>query len=297
MASLAGKRVLVMVSSGFLSGALEYEREDIVNRALRGDVVINSLDAKGLYTQDMDMPVGGMPVRSRIARQSQGIRPQAESNDTMAILSASTGGLFFHDNNDLDLGLRELGLLPEYWYSLAFVPPGAPDGKYHTLKVRLKLSRGYEVQARPGYVAAAVKPADPPPEERRIDQEMLSAGTLDEVPVIFSTEPATTPPGRPGVHVVLHLDIAHLQLVNGSGMHTDQLTIIAALFDAAGSFVTGKECEIDFDMKDDTYNKLAPGTTAGLTLNAPPGKYRLRGVVREANQGKFTASSQPVEVK
>ena len=297
MASLAGKRVLVMVSSGFLSGALEYEREDIVNRALRGDVVINSLDAKGLFTQDMDMPVGGMPIRSRIARQSQGIRPQAESNDTMAILSASTGGLFFHDNNDLDLGLRELGLLPEYSYSLAFVPPGAPDGKYHTLKVRLKQSRGYEVQARPGYVAAAVKPADPPPDERGIDQEMLSADTLDEVPVTFSTEPATTPPGKPGVHVVLHLDIAHLQLVNGSGMHTDQLTIIAALFDAAGSFVTGKECEIDFNMKDDTYNKLAPGTTAGLTLNAPPGKYRLRGVVREANQGKFTASSQPVEVK
>jgi hypothetical protein len=50
-------------------------------------------------------------------------------------------------------------------------------------------------------------------------------------------------------------------------------------------------------MKDDTYNKLAPGTTAGLTLNAPPGEYRLRGVVREANQGKITASSQPVEVK
>ena len=76
----------------------------------------------------------------------------------MAILAAGTGGLFFQNNNDLDLGLRELGLLPEYSYSLAFAPPGAPDGKYHTLKVRLKQSRGYEVQARPGYFAA-VSPA------------------------------------------------------------------------------------------------------------------------------------------
>lgn len=76
-------------------------------------------------------------------------------------------------------------------------------------------------EARPDYVAAAVKPADPPPEVRRIDQKMLSADTLDEVPVTFSTEPATTPPGKPGVHVVLHLDIAHLHLVNGSRMHTD----------------------------------------------------------------------------
>jgi len=296
MATLPGKRVLVMASSGFLSGTLEHEREDIVNHALRGDVVINSLDAKGLYTQDMDMPVGGMPIRSRIARQSQGIRPQSESNDTMAILSASTGGLFFHNNNDLDLGLRELGLLPEYSYSLAFAPPGAPDGKYHTLKIRLKQSRGYEVQARPGYFAA-VTPAGQPQTERRIDQEMLSAEALEEVPLTFSTEPATTPPGEPGVHVVLNLDVAHLQLVNRSGMRTEQLTVIAALFDADGNFVTGKECEIDFKMKDDTFNKLSSGTTAGLTLHALPGKYRLRGVAREANQGKYTASSQPVEVK
>ena len=296
MATLPGKRVLVMASSGFLSGTLEYEREDIINRALHGDVVINSLDAKGLYTQDTGMPVGGMPVRSMIARQSQRTRPQWESNDTMAILAASTGGLFFHNNNDLDLGLRELGLLPEYSYSLAFAPPGAPDGKYHTLKVRLKQSRGYEVQARPGYFAA-VSPAGQPQTERRIDQEMLSAEALDEVPLTFSTEPATTPPGEPGVHVVLNLDVAHLQLVNRSGMRTEQLTVIAALFDADGNFVTGKECEIDFNMKDDTFNKLSSGTTAGLTLHAPPGKYRLRGVVREANQGKYTASSQPVEVK
>jgi VWFA-related protein len=297
MGTLPGKRVLVMASSGFLSGTLEYQREDIVNHALRGGVVINSLDTKGLYTQDMGIPSGGMPVRSMIARQSQGTRPQWQSNDTMAILAASTGGLFFHSNNDLDLGFRELGLLPEYSYSLAFVPPGASDGRYHTLKVRLKQNHGYEVQARPGYFAAAVSSADPQSAERRIDKEMLSADTLDEVPLTFSTEPATTPPGQPGVHIVLHLDIAHLQLVNLFGMHTDQLTVIAALFDTAGNFVTGKECEIDFNMKDDTYNKLAPGTNAGLTLNAPPGKYYLRGVAREANQGKITASSQPVEVK
>ena len=83
MATLPGKRVLVMASSGFLSGTLEREREDIINHALHGDVVINSLDSKKvLYTQDTGMPVGGMPARSMIARQSQRTRPQWECNDT-----------------------------------------------------------------------------------------------------------------------------------------------------------------------------------------------------------------------
>jgi len=296
MATLPGKRVLVMASSGFLSGTLEFEREDIVNHALRGSVVINSLDAKGLYTQDMGISRGGMPARSMIARQSQGTRPQFESNDTMALLAASTGGLFFHDNNDLDLGFRELGLLPEHSYSLAFVPKGEPDSRYHSLKVLLKDGRGYAVQARPGYFAAAAKPAEPPPAERRIDQAMLSSETLDEVPLTFSTEPAATSPGEPGVHIVLHLDIARLPLAHRSGVHTGQLTVIAALFDAAGNFVTGKECEIDFKLKNDTFGKLSAGTTAGLTLRAPPGKYQLRCVAREGGEGKLTASSQPVVI-
>ena len=208
MATLPGKRVLVMASSGFLSGTLEYEREDIVNRALRGDVVINSLDAKGLYTQDMDMPVGGMPIRSRIARQSQGTRPQAESNDTMAILSASTGGLFFHNNNDLDLGLRELGLLPRI---LVLARLRAAR------RSRRQISQPESpIEAEPWLRSAGAarlfrrrqsSPRSRRP-KRRIDQEMLSADTLDEVPLTFSAEPATTPPGKPGVHVVLHLDIA-----------------------------------------------------------------------------------------
>jgi hypothetical protein len=94
----------------------------------------------------------------------------------------------------------------------------------------LKESRGYDVQARPGYFAAVAKPAGRAPAERRIDQEVLSTETLDEVPLTFSTEPAAPLPGEPGVHVVLHLDIAHLQLVHRSGLHTERLTVIAALF-------------------------------------------------------------------
>lgn len=296
MATLPGKRVLLMASSGFLSGTLEFEREEIVNRALRGDVVINSLDAKGLYAQDSGVSGPGMNARSLIARASQGTRPQWESNDTMAILSASTGGLFFHDNNDLELGFRELGLAPEFSYSLAFAPPGAPDGKYHNLKVRLKQSQHYAVQARPGYFAAIVA-ATPPPSERRIDKELMAAGTLDEVPVRISAVPGKMPTGEPALHVVLHLDVPHLRFANLFDVRSEQLTVIVALFDAAGNFATGKECEVDFNLKENTFNRLAGGMDAGLTLNAPPGRYRLRGVVRDGNEGKITASSLAVEIQ
>jgi VWFA-related protein len=296
MAKLPGKRILLMASSGFLSGTLEAEREEIVNRALRGEVVINSLDAKGLYTQDMGVSSPGMNSRSTIARQSQGTRPQFESNDTMAILSASTGGLFFQNSNDLEAGFRDLGLLPEYSYSLAFTPAGNPDGKYHRLKVRLRQNHRYDVQARPGYFAAF--PVAPEAQvERSIDKEVLATDTVNDVAVGITGAPVKTTAGESGVHIVMRLEIGKLPFTNLFGARTEQLTVIAALFDQAGTFISGKECQLDFNLKDNTFQSLKEGVDAGMTVTAPPGTYRMRSVVRDGNGGKFTAMTQTVDIR
>src|SRR5271168_3919127 len=44
-----GQRSVVLVSPGFITPQLEYEYTDIIDRAVRWQVVINTLDARGLY--------------------------------------------------------------------------------------------------------------------------------------------------------------------------------------------------------------------------------------------------------
>jgi hypothetical protein len=154
------------------------------------------------------------------------------------------------------------------------------------------------VQARPGYFAAVVK-AEPPPSERRIDKdridkEIMADDTLEEVPVRISSAPGQESAGPNSVRMVMRLDVAHLELTNKAGVHRGKITMVAALFDADGGFVTGKQCELDLRLKQDTFARFAGGMDAALTLSAPPGKYRLRGVVEEA--GKITASSLAVEL-
>jgi hypothetical protein len=192
--------------------------------------------------------------------------------------------------------LKELGLVPEFSYSLAFVLPDAPDGKYHKLRVRLKHDSRYSLQARPGYFAAVI-PAAPPAGERRIDQEAMSDGTLDEVPASISAVAGNMPSGEPALMMVLHLDVAHLPFVKQAGRRTQKLTVVAALFDRAGNFVTGKECVMDFGLKENTFKLLAGGMDAAVTLTAPAGEYRLRGVVQDASDGKITASSLSAEIQ
>lgn len=168
LGAMPGRRTLVLSSSGFLSGNLEVDVNRVIDNALRHGVAINALNAKGLYAE----PPGGnlseqrlegtFSVRARAsmyeARQYSA-RMGAE-NEAMIDFAESTGGKFFHNNNDFLRGLNELAA-PELSYVLAFSPhPLKHDGKFHNLNVKLKTTRHFNVYARKGYFAPAGKETD-----------------------------------------------------------------------------------------------------------------------------------------
>jgi VWFA-related protein len=148
---LPGQRSIVLVSPGFV--AITQEEEDevtgIINRAVESGTVINALDARGLYTVGLS-GTGGPTDSEKL--QIETADGQARS-DVMAELASSTGGVFFHNNNNLDEGFRRTGDGPEFLYVLGFSPQKL-DGKFHRLKVTLNAAGKFEVQARRGYYAA-----------------------------------------------------------------------------------------------------------------------------------------------
>jgi VWFA-related protein len=294
MGQFQGDRLLLAASSGFLAGSLLMQQDDLVNRALRAGVVIDALDAKGLYTQTPVESVPGMTMRSAIMQQSMGTRPQMESNDTLANMAYGTGGIFFHNNNDLTAGIREM-MAPEVTYLLGFTPDAAPDGKYHKLKVKVN-AKSVAVQARPGYMALAAK-AEPRPEPRKIDDEVLAAGDRHDAPAQFAVTMAGDEAVKT-VSVVLHIDLKHLTLKELFGLHNQKLTYIAALMDQQGNFVAGQETGIDLALKDCSLAQfLEGGINLTAKLQAPKGTYRVRAVVEVAGDGKTTSGTFPIEVR
>jgi VWFA-related protein len=296
MAQMPGERVVVLASAGFISQTMEFEREELIDHALKADVVIHSLDAKGLFTQDLGLSGPSMSMASVMLRQSMGTRSQDENNDSLAVIAESTGGLFFHNNNDLALGFHELGLAPEVSYTLGFSPEGKPDRSYHKLKVRLTAKGHYSVQARHGYFSADAPPPPPPP-QRAIDRELLAESTPNGVPVrLIDAASAVDSKHEPALHVVLQIDTPRLTFTTAGSRHDTQLTILAALFDDRGGFVVGREARATFALKDDTMARLTDGQNIGILLPAAPGKYRLRCVIQEGNGGKLTAATRAVEL-
>ncbi len=289
-----GERLLICASGGFLSGTLETEQDELINRALHSGVIIDSLDAKGLYVQDAPQMTMGASARSITVQQGMGVRPQESANDALAVMAYGTGGIFFHNNNDLTLGLREM-MAPATTYLLGFAPDAASDGKYHRLKVRVTTPGHYDVQARPGYVAVAPTAAVETP-RRKIDEVVLASDARADAPASIASSIQTGADGVKSAAATLHIDLKHMTFRELFGRRDQKIVFVAVLTDQQGNYVTGKEYTIDLALKQETYEKsLEGGFNATAFLQAPKGKYRLRGVA-EVGSGAITATTLEVEI-
>jgi VWFA-related protein len=300
LSQVPGTRVLLMVSSGFLSGMLEAELDATIDRAIHAGVVINALDAKGLWVEAPGRPFEeghttmGFPLQTfAFEIQTMGSR-NAAMNAVMEETASATGGLFFHNSNDLVGGFSVLAAAPETTYLLAFRPDQeGSTGKYHKLKVRLTSLKNHYVQARPGYFAPGATPTGNAG-GRSIDQEVLARDILKEIPIDVGEE---TKPGNGEavVTLMIHVDLATLKFAQRDGRSIQKLTFLGALLDAGGNIVAAKEGEMDLALKKDTLSKLtASGVSAGLRLSAPPGRYLARVVVQDAD-GKMATLNGAVE--
>lgn len=296
MARMNGTRVILLASSGFLSGTLEFDEDEVVERALRAGVVVNSLDAKGLYTVDAQPEDQVASARSRIYEQGLGSRPKESGNDAMANLAQATGGLFFHNSNDLERGFRELGMQPETSYLLGYAPD-PPDGKYHHLKVSLASGRHESVQARKGYMAVAAPPVKPA-RVRRIDREVLRATQLDEAGVKAVVRPDKLENGTPAARISFQWDVTRLAFKLRDGARSQQLHMVAALLDRNGNFVAGKEGVAELALSEASFARLASaGLNLVLRLEAPPGAYQLRLVAADEGEEHLSATTQAWDLK
>lgn len=298
LARQPGKRILLMASGGFLTMTLEQLQDSMIQRALRADVVINALDAKGLYTEDPGRPLDDvtstirLPTFTYVFDETQKF-PEAQMQvAAMANLAASTGGLFFQNSNDLALGFERLGLAPEASYNLTFSPrPLVRDGKLHRLTVALVPPIPHAIlQFRRGYFA----PSPAPPAaalEQDIAAAMRGRGSLPALPAHFTIA------SDGGVAVDARFDLKRLALPKSDGRYRQRLVLAAGLFDSDGHWVAGRRGELDLALKPDTRQRLlAEGLAAKLDIAAPPGRYRLRVVAAEAGDGRLSAFSQSVTI-
>jgi VWFA-related protein len=301
MTSLPGQRVLVLVSPGFILSTLQYEASEMIDRATRASIVINTIDARGLYAPDVMGDIANPPrdtVRTAGFKSLYRVSAQSAQEDVLMELADGTGGSFYHNRNDVDQAMREAGAAPEVSYLLGFSPQNLKfDGRFHTLKVALTTKTKYSVQARHGYFAPrSVKdPAEATKEE--IQEALFSQEEIHDIPVDLQTQYFKKDEAAARLAVLTRLDVRGVRFRKALGRNNDQLTVVTGIFDQNGQYVTGIQKIIDMKLLDTTYERLSrSGLTVKSSFDVKPGTYLVRLVVRDAEGAQMAARNGAVVI-
>jgi VWFA-related protein len=303
LASLPGERSMIIVSGGFLTETLHFQLDQIIDRALRGGVVINTVDARGLYGDPMLDPSEsdfanaqdpGLRARKRdIILDSQ----RAQANG-MAGLAYDTGGVFFENDNDLEAGFRKTAGLADAFYLLAFSPQNLKhDGAFHPIKVKLVSSKGLSVQARHGYYAPK-RSEDPASQEREeIREAVFSQEETHNLPIDVHTQFFMRTESDARITVLTSIDLHPLHFRKEEDRNVDKLLFVTVVFDQDGHEISAQEKSVDLRLRDINLERyLQTGITMRTLFDVKPGTYLVRALVRDSESGQISALNRTVEI-
>lgn len=296
MAILPGQRTIVLISPGFMTPYLSFEVNAVIDEAARNGVVVNAVDARGLYVlAGYEAESKGMSDAAMQSRQ-QGYEAQEQrlQSNIMAQLAAGTGGTLFENSNDLRGGIERATARPEVRYVLGFTPQeGKANGAFHRLKVEVRGQRGLTVEARRGYLEP--KHFDDPAEQAKQDllEAVFSRDQLNDLPITLQTQMQGN-----ALSVKTHMDIRSMSFDKAAGVNHESVTAVVSLFNADGGYVKGLQDQLKLEFPDATLAaRMASGVSFKNEFNGlSTGDYLVRVVLRDA-QGQMSSSEQAVAVQ
>lgn len=328
---LPGRKIIVLLSDGFLLGGLNNGRQFDVRRitdaATRAGVVIYSLDARGLVAMPSSMDasqrgfadtgtLGG--ARMRIEYSSI----EAE-RDGMYALAADTGGSAFFNNNDLSIGLQKVLNDTETYYLLAFEPEVSyRDGRFRKLQVRITSRPELKVRTRKGYFEPDDKAAEKEARElarteeknkqkapdklarevQKVKEELLRDGIgslypLRGIPVDMIANFINTQQNGSTAEILVHIDAARLRFNAVEDRLQSSVDITGIVYDENGKSVDSFSNTLGMNLKKQSYEYVMKnGILFHKQMKLKPGLHQVRVVALQTGSKEIGSASQWIDI-
>ena len=303
LARRPGQRILLLTSSGFWTRTLTRQKDRLTDIAVRNEILVNSLDAKGLATNMPDYADGPpvvMPMRLDLQNLTDRYMQESRESmgDILAALSEGTGGHYFHNNNDLDRGVRELAVPQENVYLMGFMPfTPVFDGKFHRLQVKLKQKGRFSVKHRSGYFVPSTEEVRAMTEPTLFDAAMKKGRPQAGIEMDVQEEKKTSLEGDTTLHLTLRISLKSFPFQKNDDRQVQHLRFATAVYSPDGEFLSGRQALFLFSLKEANYERMwREGLEQKLTIYLPRGKYVLRHLLQEAARGKIALINREVTI-
>jgi VWFA-related protein len=287
------KKSLLYFSGGISRDGIENQASlrAAINSAVRANLSIYSVDTRGLQAIS---PLGDASTGSSRgsgafngAALTTNMNSNFASQEVMATLSSDTGGKAFFDSNDFAPAFAQVQRDTSAYYAIGFHSSNsARDGKYR--KLTIKVNRpGMKIEYRPGYYAPAdFKHSGREDRERELDEQLASDLPATDMAVYLDAMYFRLDENRFFVPVSLIIPGSQIPFVKGSDKDKATLDIIGQVSDEVKRPIGSarETVKLSLDPALQARQKNIEYTT---NFNLPPGKYRLKFVVRENQTGRM----------
>jgi VWFA-related protein len=288
------KKSIIYFSSGMTQTGIENEiaLRAAVNAAIKANVAIYTLDARGLEAQ----PPGGGAVtaslRGKAMYTGNAVQSALDSNfasqETLTTLSADTGGKAFLDSNDLGLVFDRVQRDTAVYYVLGYRSNNPlRDGRYRHIQVKVNRP-GVTLEFRKGYYAPKdFQHFNTEDKQQQMADELANDLPNTDVAVYMAASYFRLDDRRFYVPVALVVPGSQIPFTQGGDKDKASLDIIGEALDElkrpVGS-VPRETVKLSLDASQQVRRKNVQYST-GFILT--PGKYHFKFVVRENQSGRL----------
>jgi VWFA-related protein len=293
---LPEQKALVYFASGLrLNGSdNQAQLRATVNAAIRSNVTIHPIDARGLVAQpplgDATRPSPGGIGMFTGQSASSAMNNFQRSQDTLYALAKDTGGKAMFDYNDLSLGIAQAADSIASYYILGYYSTNsAADGKFRRVRVSLNGGAAGTVAFRQGYYAdkefARLTSAD---KERQLEDALMLENPITEITIAMEVNYFQLNRAEYFVPVAVKIPGSELALARRRGAARTEIDLIGEVKDDYGITMQNVRDRLDIRLSDETASQLATRPIqyeTGFTLL--PGKYVIKILARDATTGRI----------
>ena len=289
--ALPERKALVYFAGGRGGGTgLENQSQlrSTANAAVRANVVIYTVDARGLAAQ---APIGNASVASpggigifsgQAILQSQ--QQRGGEDETLYRLAKETGGKSLLNTNDLAVGLREAQKDLSSYYILGFYSSNTePDGKFRRIKVEVSRKLAASLDYRNGYFApkqfSHMTAAD---RERQLEEALVLGDPMMDIRVALEVDYFQTSGNRYFVPVAVKIPGSAIEF--SADQASSRVDFVVQVKNVTGAVAATVRDNLEIKFQPELSNRAVHYDTALLLA---PGPYTLKFVARENVTGKM----------
>jgi len=317
LASLPGRKIVLLVSEGFFLGRgtwyeSAYDLRRITDAATRAGVVVYSIDAGGLsspttggdISESFLGPRLSVEMRSRVDSGQDEVRREG-----LRRVAEETGGFAVLNNNDIGSGLRRVLDDNAVYYLLAYEPVSPRrEGRFRSVRVRLPARPDLVARTRKGYFepkggSPSAKPAVRSPKQaeeetrNRVQEALTSIVPLRGLPVRLAADFIDIPDTGPTVVVNVAVDAQSLRLREVEGRHQGAVEIVGLVSSESGAPGESFAERLKLDLRPETREAVRrDGIGFSRRFALEPGLYQVRVAALGEAPGETGSASQWIEV-